>query len=261
MRFLSFFLLSLYVLPVHAQTADALMERFAEAWSQNDLDAVRQMLADDVVVVSNDTLHDGPDAVLARWEVLMAGTGEMTVTPIRSGETDGAVYQIGRWQLEQNDTAFGGTHHATFRAMPDGAYRLITAHISTDPGPLPVRAAQDEPVVAMINHVAPDKRADFEEFIASFWQDLDTHLASDKVRPGDQEAFEQTRVLFPARANEDSTYTYVFLADPYAEEADYSIINLLQLHYDEEEAQRRYALFTESLAVPQEFFVLEQSAR
>lgn len=245
----------------YAQDADSLMERFASAWTRDDAEAVRQMLADDVVVVDNDALLDSPDAVIAEWGPNMEATGSMTITPIRSGATDDALYQVGRWTIDYEGGQSAGSHHFTFRETPDGAYRLVAAHIRTDPAPVMARAAEGEPVVVMVNRIAADKRESFEAFIRDFQADLAANLEEGKDRPGDREAFERTRFLVPTQPNEDSTYTYVFLADPYVAEADYGILDLLRLRYDEEEAQRRYRQFTESFAAPQEFILLEQTER
>ena len=245
----------------YAQDADALMERFADAWSQDDAEAVRQMLADDVIVVDNDALLDSPDAVIAEWSPNMEATGRMTITPTRSGTAGDAAYQVGRWTIEYEGDTFAGSHHFTFREEPGGAYRLVAAHIRTDPAPVMARAGEGQPVAVMVNRIAADKREPFEAFIRDFQADLAANLEEGKDRPGDREAFELTRFLVPTRPNEDGTYTYVFLADPYVAEADYGILDFLRLRYDEEEAQRRYRQFTESFAAPQEFIMLEQTER
>ena len=155
------------------------------------------MLADDVIVVDNDALLDSPDAVIAEWGPNMEATGPMTITPTRSGTAGDAAYQVGRWTIEYEGSSFAGSHHFTFREEPDGAYRLVAAHIRTDPAPAMARATEGDPVVVMVNRIAADKREPFEAFIRDFQADLAANLEEGKDRPGDREAFERTRFLRP----------------------------------------------------------------
>ena len=130
---------------------------------------------------------------------------------------------------------------------------------STDPVGADVRAAEGESIAIWLNHVKPDKQAQFEEFLETFWETHEAALAEGQVPAAQAEAFRNVRVLLPQEPNEDSTYTYVFFADPFMPEADYSILSFLKLQHDAAEAERIYGMHQDALAKPQEGFYVQQS--
>ena len=117
--------------PVTAQSADALMDRFAAAWSTDDRDAIAGMLAEDAIYFdANDPPVEGRAAVAASWGQAMANTDVMTITRLRSGVEDGTVYHTGRWQLTANGRVVEtGVHTFIFRRGADGTWRISSAHV------------------------------------------------------------------------------------------------------------------------------------
>lgn len=115
-----------------------------------------------------------------------------------------------------------------------------------------IRAAQNEPVWVMVNHVKADKWEQHKHFIHDLLMP-----AAEKVDPA---AFRHTRVLHPAEQNEDGTYTSVFIMDPVIKSADYNILNLLKRAYGIDKADEYFQLWMDSLASPQTGYELIQSA-
>ena len=113
------------------------------------------------------------------------------------------------------------------------------------------RAAPGEKVVMFINHVKADKCKEFE------------HLRSDIIKPVVDKSHPETsprvRFLRPMEQNEDGTYTYVFLADPYLEAAEYNLLEILRPEYGEEQARKYLVDFRNCLASPQVRYALTQS--
>ena len=86
---------------------------------------------------------------------------------------------------------------------------------SIDPSSeLKLRADEGELVWIILNHVKPDKRQQFEEFMDIMNLVFDDLIKADKVSTEEAMVWKQMRFLHPTEANEDGSYTYVFLADP-----------------------------------------------
>ena len=135
---------------------------------------------------------------------------------------------------------------------------LNTTEVKVKPGDdlsgANIRATQGDTVWVLLNHIKPDKRQQFEKFINEiFWPKAKT------LTPDDLQAFRQTRVLHPAKMNEDSTYTYVFLMDPVIPDKNYSILDFLNKMYGEDEAKKYYRMWKDCYDSPQVGYVLIQS--
>lgn len=106
----------------------------------------------------------------------------------------------------------------------------------------------------VVNHVKPDKRAQFERFVYEiFWP------AASKLDTRAQRTFNHTRILNATVPEEDGTYSYIFLMDPLISGEDYWIDSILGKMYSKKEAETYYKLFTESLARDGEHYVVVQS--
>ena len=115
-----------------------------------------------------------------------------------------------------------------------------------------IRAAVDERMWVLLNHVKADKWEQHVHFVHHILMP-----AAGKVAPS---ALRLTRFLQPAGQNEDGTYTSVFLMDPLVEGADYDILSLLKKAYGEEKAEEYIQLWNESLSGPQVGYDLTQSS-
>ena len=112
--------------------------------------------------------------------------------------------------------------------------------------PTPVRASAGDTIYVIEHFVRPDRRAQFERFIRdSYWPAV-RQVAQTDARMGS--VLRQTRVLYPARANEDGTFTYLFVMDPVVSGETYNILDLLRRVYSPAETERRYRELTESWA-------------
>ncbi|MEN8229662.1 MAG: nuclear transport factor 2 family protein [Bacteroidota bacterium] len=134
----------------------------------------------------------------------------------------------------------------------EGEWKIKHAHLSD--GKEAYRAVEGEKVWVLLNKVAADKREVFEKFMheAFFEKVLEEEELYRLVK-------NNTRILHPSIANEDGTYTYVFIMDPLIPGYDYGIMHHLIKVYGEEEAQEKIKMFTESLIEPQTLIVLEQT--
>jgi len=122
-----------------------------------------------------------------------------------------------------------------------------------------LRADEGELVWVILNHVKPDKRQQFEEFMDIFDKTFMDLVKGGKASPEEAMAYKQMRFLHPTQANEDGSYTYVFLGDPWIEGVQSRIGPWLRKKYSEEEVQKYYQMFDDSLMHPQVSYMLKQA--
>jgi hypothetical protein len=116
------------------------------------------------------------------------------------------------------------------------------------------RAVEGDKVWVIINHIKADKRDQFERFVHEiFWP-----MAS-KLRAQEQQVFRQTRVLHPTKAEEDGTYSYIFIMDPVIQGADYDINSLLKKMYGAQKGAEYGKMFDETVAREQTQYLDIQS--
>lgn len=115
-----------------------------------------------------------------------------------------------------------------------------------------IRSTSGERVWVLLNHIKSDRREHFERFV----HDL-LVPAIEQVEPI---TFRHVRFLHPTEQNEDGSYTYIWLMDPFLADADYEILSLLKKAYGEERAQASYQQWEENYASPQVGYMLTQSA-
>jgi hypothetical protein len=121
------------------------------------------------------------------------------------------------------------------------------------------RAKPGEPVLLIINVVKADKKQQFEDYLDKFLAALAKVGSTDSVVKRTEL---QTRLLSSSKANEDGTFTYVFLMDPMVDGADYDMLHVLQRAMPKEDADRLIRQFVDSvIAEEPQMFELVQSKR
>lgn len=119
-----------------------------------------------------------------------------------------------------------------------------------------VRAQPQDTVWVITTHIKADKQDQFEQFMDEF-RALGNQTVVDD--PDFAPAYESTRILYPAGANEDGTFTYFMVIDPIITGFAFSINDILERYLPEPEAKLLHSTFTESLASPQHQWVTLQS--
>ena len=110
-----------------------------------------------------------------------------------------------------------------------------------------LRAAKGDTVWIILNHVKPDKLADFENFHIDILNPIMDNLTD----PLEKENFAKVRFLSPGGPDSDGTLTYIYMMDPYAR-GKTKFLYFLNKKYSEEESQAHYATWKNSLDRPQE---------
>ena len=105
----------------------------------------------------------------------------------------------------------------------------------------------DENQLVILSHIKSDKNDKFDKILfdevmvaAAEYQDDDPN--KQKLNDKAMRSFE---ILKPAIMNQDSTWTYIFIADPYVEGALYNIMPSLKQKYGEEGAEEVFGRWSE----------------
>ena len=105
----------------------------------------------------------------------------------------------------------------------------------------------DENQLVILSHIKSDKNDKFDKILfdevmvaAAEYQDDDPN--KQKLNDKAMRSFE---ILKPASMNQDSTWTYIFIADPYVEGALYNIMPSLKQKYGEEGAEEVFGRWSE----------------
>ena len=122
---------------------------------------------------------------------------------------------------------------------------------SNAPTPAPVVAQRAQPgdTLYVVEYtVAAPRREQFERFFNESYFPAMRQVA--KSDTSVQRVLRQSRLLAPARANDDGTFSYLLVLDPVVRGEAYNISALLRRVYAPAESDRLYRQLTESWARP-----------
>ncbi|HMK92478.1 MAG TPA: hypothetical protein VK576_05725 [Thermoleophilia bacterium] len=118
-------------------------------------------------------------------------------------------------------------------------------------GPAP-RARRGERVCVCVDVIKPDRRDEWAAFVHDVLGPAG-HLV-------DPDLMASIRFLEPSEANPDGSWTFLFIMDPYRDEAVYDDQHYLRRAYGDERARAYNELWEECHQVPQLVYEAEQSA-
>ena len=105
------------------------------------------------------------------------------------------------------------------------------------------RAIDGEKVWVLLNHVKSDRREQFEQFFHKIIKPI-----AEQFEP---EVLYRTRILHPEEPNDDGTFTYIFLMDPFVPDGEYYNEKILLKAYSPEETKNYLKMLGECMASPQ----------
>lgn len=256
-----------------ARNARAMMEsvnrRYFDLFNKGDVAAFAQVYsADAIQLPPNAPAIRGREAIRSAWQRGWdAGVRNVRVTVVEASVHGNEATEYANWELDlvRPDGSMVGTDRGKvvvlWKREPSGEWRwhrdIYSSDMPAQPmaGGLP-RAATGDSVWVIVQAVKPDKRADFEQFVHTFWG---AGLRSSDART--REVFEKTRALFPSQAGADGRFTYVFIMDPVVSGGNYSIDELSRQLFGATEGPRVTALFSGALVEGQTGYRLVEAAR
>lgn len=103
---------------------------------------------------------------------------------------------------------------------------------------------QNGKTMIAINYILPQRAGQFEM--------LTKTVIMPAMKREDAEVFKSLKFLVPEEQNEDGNLTYMFIADPYLEEKNYDIFEVLVSQYGRARAEEYFDLWISCFAYEQE---------
>ena len=104
--------------------------------------------------------------------------------------------------------------------------------------------AQNGKTMVAINYILPQRAGQFEM--------LTKTVIMPAIKREDTEVFKSLKFLVPEEQNEDGNLTYMFIADPYLEEKNYDIFEVLVSQYGRTRAEEYFDRWISCFAYEQE---------
>jgi len=104
--------------------------------------------------------------------------------------------------------------------------------------------AKNNKTMVAINYILPQRAGQFEM--------LTKTIIMPAMKREDAEVFKSLKFLVPEEQNEDGNLTYMFIADPYLEERNYDIFEVLVSQYGRTRAEEYFDRWISCFAYDQE---------
>ena len=104
--------------------------------------------------------------------------------------------------------------------------------------------SQNGKTMVAINYILPQRAGQFEM--------LTKTIIMPAIKREDSEVFKSLKFLVPEEQNEDGNLTYMFIADPYLEEKNYDIFEVLVSQYGRTRAEEYFDRWISCFAYEQE---------
>ena len=121
--------------------------------------------------------------------------------------------------------------------------RVVETPSTTNKAETSVYASQSATMMA-INHILPAKSAAFEM--------MNKTIILPAFKRNDIDVYNSLQFLAPEGQNEDGTYTFVYVANPYLEDKNYDILAVLVAEYGRLRAEEYFDIWLNCFAYEQE---------
>lgn len=228
-------------------TIEEINSKFLDVFrSGNAGDLAAFYTADAQLMFPGSPAMSGVDKIVAYWQgAISAGVNNVK---LETSDVSGCGNEVIEYGIY---TIFAGDNFAVDKGKyiviwkKEGKDWKIFRDISNSDNPPPIaRSVDNDTIWILYNYVKADKVEDFIKFSDDLWR-----LASKENSPAARSA----RMLEPLGANEDGTYTFIYLMDPMVNTPGaYAFLPPLTREYGEEKAREIIKTgFTDALTRPQ----------
>lgn len=249
---------------IEKEIAD-LTESTFNAFNEKDTANVYVSFSNDLVVLSTGNLAVVPE----QWEARIAegkksiATGGPETLKITESRIDVLSPTVANHHIIYNrktvlaeDMSFETSAACTYTYVLEGdAWTIRNAHISYPKEHF--RAAEGDTLFLAFHDIKAESKDEYERLVHD--------MLLDRIAEADQQAeyiARQVRMLHPTEANEDGTFTYVFIFDPvYTGDYGFNTLNLYTKIYGEERGKELDEQFAATMAGAQRSYMMIQSRK
>lgn len=227
---------------------EAINGKFADAFRSGSADNLSAWyMADAQLMPPGMAPISGRDQILAYWQGAMsAGIGNVKLQTSAVSGSGNEVIEYGNYTIFAGEdfTVDQGKYIVIWKK--DGSQLKIFRDIWNSDNPPPIaRSTVNDTILIIYNYIKADKVENFKKFNHEYLHPL--FLKENNA------ATRSARMLEPLRANEDGTYTYIYLMDPVVSTPGvYAFLPPFRREYGEEKAREIIKEgFTDALSRPQ----------
>ena len=144
-----------------------------------------------------------------------------------------------------------------------GIIFLLTIHIFGQKGQDEVRisAKNGDSVMIVGNNIKFEKKQEFDDILFNEVMPavLEYRDPDDEKHKLNEKSFDTWRIFRPTEMNDDSTWTFIVMADPFVDGSNYLITNPLIQKYGEKGADEVFERWSNCFKGGQSVFVVQQS--
>lgn len=241
-------------------TIESINGKFADAFRSGSADNLSAYyLADAQLMPPGMAPISGRDQILAYWQgAINSGVGNVRLKTSAVSGSGNEVIEYGNYTIFAGEdfTVDQGKYIVIWKK--DGNQLKIFRDIWNSDNPPPIaRGIINDTILILYNYIKADKVEDFKKFNQEYLHPL--FLKENKA------ATRSARMLEPTGANQDGTYTYIYLMDPVVSTPGvYAFLPPMTKEYGEEKARLIIKEgFTDALSRPQvsQLFVVRLMGR
>jgi len=226
---------------VTGQIKDANTELMA-AFAQGDTTALAAFYTSDAKIFpANNQIFDGQAAIGNFWTITMQmGIKKVLFETITAQKFGNLAIEEGNYTLfvGGDQMVDQGKYIVTWK-QESGKWKIFRDIWNKSTPPPVERASFNDSILIVLNHVIPDKVAQFEDFNKNYLSPAGTET-NPQVKA-------TVRMQKPVRKNADGTYTYVYLMDPFKGSLNYDIYYSLSAKYGKEKADEYMKMYLDCL--------------
>lgn len=202
---------------------------------------------------ANKPILDGQAAIGNFWALtLQMGIKKVLFETTTARKFGNLAIEEGNYRLfvEGDQLVDQGKYIVTWK-QERGKWKVYRDIWNNSTPPKANRASANDSVLIVLNHVKPDKVAQFEDFNKNYLAP-----AGAESNPGVKAT---VRMQKPVSKNADGTFTYVYMMDPYKSNFNYSIEQTLAAKFGEEKAGEYFKMYLDCLqgSTSQSLFLVE----
>ncbi|MDF1560230.1 MAG: nuclear transport factor 2 family protein [Bacteroidales bacterium] len=222
--------------------------RFVDLFGSGNADTLASFYtADAHLMIPGAPAMSGTDNIVTYWQgAINAGINNVKLETTDVSGCGNEVIEYGKYTIFAGDNfAVDNGKFIVIWKKAGKEWKIFRDIFNSDNPPPIARSVLNDTVLIIYNYVKADKVEDFKKFNNEFLHPL--FLKENNA------AAMSARMLEPLRANEDGTYTYIYLMDPVVSTPGaYAFLPPLSKEYGEERAREIIKEgFTDALARPQ----------